>query len=1291
MRREPASLPTIVRTACSGLLTRAARCCGQELRHAVTRRRVSQQLPVRSPWSPDHGLARLGQETEPNVRAGVAWQTMTMTRAPLSRDGSELPGVAMCGPLRGLLIGALFVSGALRAADWNRHVKTEIWEDHSLSSSVVTPHTKWGKPAPGGPLRALFIVNDGHGGASYTEPGTRLREVVELMQRFDIDGDAVMVSPKGELYQGKHGEERARKLLANPYDVFVFGNVRFEVFCPELQYRILERVVRDGAGLVCCGPAPAKIFAARRRLAELDPMLCEGLPLAALCRLAGFKQAGADDVATAVKLFVTYGLGKGRGVHVTYPASAIGPRLSFSFRALTEYDYWMLVLGRAVLWASGRRPEVSVGSSAWPIDRRDIESTPVTVTLATERDQQSATVQATVRRGDGWSAILPESKVTLKAGAPQTLRFALPRGLRADVYFLDCLVRTPQSIVGSGSAAISITSESGIADVSTNAKSFERGQRVRVRTTTRGAIVADDVLRVQLRDAFDRILARESQPLTPGKGTYDTQIAIGNWATIHLRAEAALIRDGVELEKRSTHFYVPKRRRGQFNFVQWGGRSSVLEYYAWKQLAQAGWKVLLGSGSAMPAFDVTHIPYTTRLLEKHDKNGHMEPVCWNDEPAVTKFVDGIVSKQTKMRTWGTFVYSLGDEGTTKGCCVHPACLDAYRAYLEEQHGTIESLNAAWGTTYAGFSDVALLDPKDTMEGAAAGQGLHSRWYDRQAFARYNLARLANRFVNAFEAFDPHAITGFEGTGGFGDDFDTILENMTFWSPYPSIGDDILRSVADRSHIRANWMGYHKQADPLINFSWRMVMKEMDSIWWWRYDGCGSWRGYISPIIDFWPATEQVCAEMAPVREGLGDLLLHSTVTHSGIAVYYSLPSALCGKLGINASYPGPKAVHGNWIRAIYDLGLDMRYVTSGTIAAGALEDGGFTTLLLPMAQAMPTKDAEAVRAFVSNGGTVLADLRPAIMDGHCKPLGHGSLDDVFGITRTSDAKALKAEGPIRATLVETPVDLDVTGMRTDPAVRTASARALAMAGEVPILIENTFGKGQAILLNLELPDVQRARADGQAPVYRFLRALFTRARVTPAIQIASPDGGALPHFETRVWQNGEMTVIGLWREMAIRFYGEDGAASTTEGKPVSIRLSVAGHVYDLRNHAYLGHTDRFVSRVAIGRANFFAVLPYRLSPLTVKLSATTAAPGDMLRADIALRTPAVSTAAHAAFVEVIAPDGHAPQWGSRPVLLTKGRALIDIPVAYNASPGSWKIRVRELFTGEETTAAWKVE
>ena len=80
-----------------------------------------------------------------------------------------------------------------------------------------------------------------------------------------------------------------------------------------------------------------------------------------------------------------------------------------------------------------------------------------------------------------------------------------------------------------------------------------------------------------------------------------------------------------------------------------------------------------------------------------------------------------------------------------------------------------------------------------------------------------------------------------------------------------------------------------------------------------------------------------------------------------------------------------------------------------------------------------------------------------------------------------------------------------------------------------------------------------------------------------------------------------------------------------------------------------------------------------------------------LRVDISIPTPDAARAEHAVYFETVAPDGDVPQWGSKPVLFTNGRASLDIPVAYNASPGLWKIRVRELFTGKETMAQWEVE
>ena len=41
-----------------------------------------------------------------------------------------------------------------------------------------------------------------------------------------------------------------------------------------------------------------------------------------------------------------------------------------------------------------------------------------------------------------------------------------------------------------------------------------------------------------------------------------------------------------------------------------------------------------------------------------------------------------------------------------------------------------------------------------------------------------------------------------------------------------------------------------------------------------WSGAGSYRGYLTPTLDFYDCTADLTREMKPVREGLGDLLLN---------------------------------------------------------------------------------------------------------------------------------------------------------------------------------------------------------------------------------------------------------------------------------------------------------------------------------------------------------------------------------------------------------------------------------
>jgi len=1164
----------------------------------------------------------------------------------------------------------------------------EVEEDNSLASTLVTPHEPWGKGWAGGPARTLFFVYTGPYDGTWEDTGTRVREVVELQQRFDLPGDAVLFCGKGDnwVFHGlRDGEDRAERLLKKPYDLYVIAGFPLDKLHPKFQYLILEQVAK-GAGLVCCGSSAKDFMVARRKIDPTPSALINSLPVL--------------DAKTAAQYVTAYRLGKGRGVWLNYGAQSVGPRREFSYRGLTEYDYWMALVGRAALWAAGNESPVGIdainGDKPAALDRAS-HGNNVEVVLSNGGEQSTSVIVVTAlrRASDGMKQTLGATKLVLEAGKPASLKVNIPAA-RAGDYFLDVVARDSRGVVAFGAGNVTVSSEPGIEKVEVDRTFVERGQAINATATLRGDVPAGAVLRMRLRDSYDRIVWQRDISPEKGQPTHTVEYRADGFATILMRVEAALVVGGQEADMKDADFSVPKRRQGQMNFVMWDAPLDVLGYYTWRQLQEAGMGVcLLGSFSKRPqpealrACDASLAPYSTRILDPKDDNGYMQPVCWNDDPAASEYVRKIVDNQSDLREQGVFVYSLGDEGVTKGCCVHPKCLAAYRQWLQGQYGTIQKLNNSWSTTYKTFDDVNLLNPEDNME-IQARKTCFPRWYDREAFARYNLMQFSKRFVDAYRRLDPESLCGFEGTGGFGDDYDAILTGNTFYGPYPSIGDDIVRWNYPRERVRSNWMGYSKTGDALSDAAWRMMMKGMDSIWYWMWSGIGSWRGYLRPTLDFWPAIDDLMKEMQPVREGLGDLILQSEMRHSGIAIFYSLPSALSGQLENSGAFVSPETAHINFLNVTSELGMDAKYLTSAMLNRGALQNEESQVLLLPMTQALSIPECDIIRRFVENGGTVIADVRPGVYDDHCKPLQTGSLDALFGIKRTGRGTPVEAAVSVKGELGGRTLRLQFPQAKVDSDVQLDSAQALGVADKTPVLLVNRVGKGRAILLNFH-PQFGRSTDLATTAMRDLLKTLYNVAGARGAITATDPAGGAMPVTETRVWQNGDSLVFGLWRRMENAWFGPKSGTVAGEPQPARVSLDKPSYIYDLRAHKCLGSVTQINTRLKWGRPNFYLSLPYEIKGLRVTLPAGTPKVGQPFVASISLNIPPTAKEKFACWVQVVDPEGKSPLWGRQVVLLAKGKAQLPLMTAFNDRPGKWRVRVKELFSNTTVEASWTVQ
>ncbi len=1129
---------------------------------------------------------------------------------------------------------AAMLAGLLPAAAACPQDAEELELDHRMSMAFETPHVRWARPYALGRLRVLLFCNG---------RGTVPREGVELKQRFDLDVDAVFWARIVDTTrQGWHGGElgirRIRRLLAEPYHCYVFFEIGPDKLPSEMQYKLLKAVT-EGAGLVLVGPHDRRILKPPNRLAKLGPFAAR----------AGVKEA--------------YRAGKGRGI--VLPKR---PNVPYDVGWQSDYESWQERFGRAILWAAGREPEVRLPKVA--VEPSAVDRASLPAELVTVAWQGAAagplTIGLTLRRRDGVAIDLPAETTKAKEGK---LRRKLPR-LRAGAYHLDVIACSARGVENWARVPFAVRSPGRVAAVKLRQDWGEVGDRLRGSVELAGGAKPGRRVVVRLRDRRERILARAALP-AEAPASFD--FAVEPWMPMLLRVEAALVEAaGSDVAAAHAWFHVVKRHRDRFNFLIWDCPRGATAPYAEESLARLGTTLQLSGGAPprmLAAYDIAWVPYTTRILEGFDAKGVMKPSCWNDDAKVLPRIAALAEKYRPARRHGVFVYSLGDENHVRGSCLGAHCLAAYRRYLERVYGRIDALNASWGSRYKGFGEVRLLKADDNQAHEAKRRKNYPRWYDRQAFRSWNYVQYCKKFAAAYRKIDPNALTGFEGAGRFGrgDDIDLFVRELGFWSPYPGTADEVLRSIAPRGLPRANWMGYRKDADSLIGKYWRMVTRGYPSVWWWRWDCIGRFHGFLAPHLGPWPATRELVEDTRIVRDGLGDLLMRCEMLDGGVAMLFSHPSSYANRVESGITYGSYEANHQAWHRAIRELGLNFRYVTDRQLRRGEFDAKRWRVLILSQAEAVGPKEAEVIRAFARGGGHVIADVRPGLYDGRCKPLGNGCLDDLFGIRRTGRGPARKARATSR--LEGIPLDLDAA--LCDAGVALAGGKAYGRCGDVPLMIVNRgegVGKGAALLLNfamtsypkLDSPDAPEAAANllaellGIAGVKRPVRVL-THGRRTRKLEVIR-------------WRNGKLQLVALFRHKG-------------EGDDEDVRLALSGGpcVRDLRHKRSFGSQQLYPTKVYGSRPTFLALGDRPPRAVKATLAKPTVAPGEP--ATLRLHVPKAA-GLHAVRLRATTPDGKPAEWLHQVVLVGGEPRPIPLPIAFNDPAGEWTIRAIDLFTDE---------
>ncbi|HCA47628.1 MAG TPA: hypothetical protein DEP45_09830, partial [Armatimonadetes bacterium] len=969
----------------------------------------------------------------------------------------------------GLHTAALFVIGLLAATcAWAQDL-AELEVDHALTLEFETPHTDWAQPYAGETTRVLVFCNG---------RGTVARNIVELMQRFDVDAEAVfwirVIDYNNEIWHGgETGIARMLKLLEEDWDAYIFFGLGMDQLSAEQQYKVLKPV-SDGAGIVFVGSNDERVLKPENRVEDFD----------------------AADVAPAGEAFA---VGEGRGVRME-ALPAIGYHEGWE----VEYDYWAEGFGRSVLWAAGHEPQMALRIDAGPGTFAWDAAKTLTLSPMSAASGANPRVRMRVRKPGGPEVTLPERALPARAFSVQV--DALPAG----EYRCDAWVVSDAGVETWATAPFSVVSDLGVAMVRLDQDWGEVGDSISGSVSLDGAPAAGDMLRIGLFDRCGRLLKQE---IMPAAGERDFSFEIETWMPMLVRVDAGIFRNPAGDEPARTidsayeYVRVTKRNQDRFNFLMWDTPGGALAPYAEQSLVENSVTLQLDSGQPpllLAAYDVAWVPYTTRIMANKRDDGTMDPFCWNDHEAVTAHVRAKAEEYLPSRRHGVYVWSLGDEVATSGSCLSPYCAQAYREYLEEVYGSLDALNESWATNFTVWEQVGLSKEGDNDEANSLAEGNYPRWFDRKAFQSYNFVQFCQAYDEAYEEIDPGARTGFEGAGRFerGDDIDLIVRENDFWSPYPGVADEVIRSIAPPDFPRSNWMGYTKDADSLLNRYWRMITRDMNSVWWWRWDAVGRFHGWLAPDLRPYPAVQEILRDTQIVRDGLGELLMDLEIDDTGIAMLYSYPSQFACQVEDGPSYGSYESSHTNFQEIVRNLGYQFRYVTDRMLREGEFDAERYRMLILPRIEALGVEEAQIIRDFVEAGGVVIADVRPAIYDGHCKPLADGLLDEVFGI----DTSGRAAAAPGTATIG----DLTIENAKIDATVTLTTATAAGEAGGAPVVITNRFGDGAAVLLNMDSGSFPKLSTEGAPEAAVELAAeLIGRSNVhQPPVSLQAADGYA---------------------------------------------------------------------------------------------------------------------------------------------------------------------------------------
>lgn len=810
---------------------------------------------------------------------------------------------------------------------------------------VETPHVKWAKPLPNGPLRILAVPTVSEG-----------RTLVELAQRLSLDITAVSIDPAFDVNKwtmcfgrdyGARAERGDFSLIYRYLEEELTSNKQFDVILLQTSHgwdtltprsrEALTRRVKEGAGLVWIAPAPG----------ELSPLEPEQPAIKPDGEYVAYEPGGSEASPW-----------RRTGAHyITRPI----PIENFPFAYLENYLYRALPGANVIISSATGHP------------------------VAATRDFGKGRVVAFGYRNAGLSWRMPMNARGYVSDQSWEAFYAML--CRALIY----AARREQDTAGEWRVALSPPPKAEAADLKTTAEVISEGDTVHV------SWQAAKPQTVELVDGFGRVIARargtNQAQLKAGRPLTHNGFITAGGAKIPVRFAAAS-REWTDYEiimpwygPRTYQPWIPAvdeqfRRAGittlstperNFKLIASAGLHDEFGVYAYRNANYAKRKALYA--------ETKDKKYLTRdvVLQAPGFEQHLR--------------DELTKRLRSLAPLKPLAYYLADESSlttyTDAFDVDwsPPALAGFREWLRKEYATLGALNQSWGTAFTDWDSIV---PMTTEE--AQKHGNFAPWADHRAYMESELVkalRTAREIVREIDPGAPASISGTQvPTAHNGANWYEIDQIMDYLQPYSGGNQDAMHHLFRPGMLITGFTGYGTTGAALHREQWqRLFYGHTGASIFWHYT-------VLNPDLTLSEQGREMEKVFGRLQSGIGRVFMNSRVREDGVAIHFSMASIrgawitdgrilpkIGNVMGTSKNYADLVRRRDAWVKALEKQGVQFRFLATPQIEQGDLDK--YRVLILPYSIAISDKEARAIERFMDRGGIVIADDQTGRMDERC--------------------------------------------------------------------------------------------------------------------------------------------------------------------------------------------------------------------------------------------------------------------------------------------------------------------